>query len=149
MKSHASSTTPKHLQITLVGVLSANILYGFVQTLYYMTQQAATNDNFSAFMGNIVTGFVYPAVLACIAYALITRKISVLQKLFESAIVVACTVFLSALVSSAVMAALSGFMLYEDAWMTLGPTLFFVIEGALVTVPVLGYLLYARRKKQW
>ena len=140
-KSHP---VPKGLQKTLIVLMAATFASQLLSTLYIMVQQSATNQNFSAFAIPLFGQITVPTVLVLAAYSLNPRKLSGLEKLFESVVVALCGFAAFVLLSQLMLlwpapfpGDYSGYLVYE------------LIRTVAILVAYVGVLWYLRRTKRW
>jgi hypothetical protein len=149
MKKLTASATPEHLQISLLVTALALVFLTTAETTYRMLVQYPSNPNMSAFMGMLVSTFLYPAVLVAVAFLLIRRNIPFVQKAYESFVVAIVGTCLYALTNYLFIGSSVYFDVYETTWMSLGALSFWLVEAVPSLLIVLVYLVVMRRKKQW
>lgn len=148
-KKQNSQQTPKHLQLMFLGTVIGVAIYSTLDMFYRMAMQYPSNPNLSSFMGMLVGSFLYPVLLIVMAYFLMTRKLSLVQKLYESVIVAIIGVCLFTLTNYMFIGLTSYFGLYETVWTSLGAFWTWALEALPSLILVLVYLWIARRKGQW
>ena len=114
-----------------------------------MVSQYPHNQNLSGFHAIFMTTTVLPLVMATTAYLLARRKVSVLERSFDSIIVVILSLMLFGFLNLVLWGLLSSLSVDVFVWEATGSLSFAALSAALVYAIMTGYLLVARRKGQW
>jgi hypothetical protein len=138
-----SVDTPHGLKKVFVGGLIAWYAMNVLQLVQLLWQQAGSNPNFSGYTSWIIWQVV-PLVLFGVAFFLHPRKNDLLQRVFESLLMVMAALLVWAVVSQAITYAVTtawsfspgSFMLYD------------LLGAALVMVGFAGVLIYLVRFKR-
>jgi hypothetical protein len=148
MKSQKATFTPRFLQLLVVWTVLGATAIDLLMWIGRAVMQASSNPNFSGFFSIFMFHLMMLVVFAG-AFALVSRKVTLLQRIFESTLVLLATQALYGVLSN---------LLYTTSYALRAPVYdtaflwgrFTEVALAIVTLGVIfSCLLVARHKKLW
>ena len=148
MKAQKATLTPRFLQLLVIWTVLGATVIDLLMWISRAVMQASSNPNFSGFFGIFLFHLIMFLVFVG-AFMLVSRKISLLQKVFESTLVLVATQALYGVLSN---------LLYTTSYALQAPVYdtgflwgrFTEVALAVVTLGIIfACLLIARHKKHW